>query len=123
MMRVSGPLELPRNTKQVYNVKQTQKGPVAGKEKDSMFQVIKTCKDQQSLADPYIRLVQSAPEFCCVCASDLQLMEMDTFLTNPSECTIMGIDPTFNLGEFVVTPIVYKNLKLIHRRTGESQHF
>ncbi|VDI63484.1 Hypothetical predicted protein [Mytilus galloprovincialis] len=49
----------------------------------------------------------------------LILLELiETFLTNPSKCTIMGIDPTFNLGEFVVTPIVYKNLKLIHRRTG-----
>ncbi|CAC5395348.1 unnamed protein product [Mytilus coruscus] len=123
MMHVSSPLELPRNTKQINNVKQTQKGAVAGKEKDSMFQLIKACKDQQSLADPYIRLVQCAAEFCCICSSDLQLMEMDMFLTNPSECTIMGIDPTFNLGEFVVTPIVYKNLKLIHRRTGECPTF
>jgi hypothetical protein len=35
----------------------------------------------------------------------------------------MRIDPTFNLGEFVVTPIVYNNLKLIHRRTGDCQTF
>ncbi|CAG2188668.1 unnamed protein product [Mytilus edulis] len=123
MKHVSSPLELPRNTKQIYNVKQTQKSAVAGKDRDSMFQLIKACKDQQSLADPYIRVVQCAPEFCCICSSDLQLMEMDMFLTNPSECTIMGIDPTFNLGEFVVTPIVYKNLKLIHRRTGECPTF
>ncbi|CAC5357866.1 unnamed protein product [Mytilus coruscus] len=52
MMHVSSPLELPRNTKQINNVKQTQKGAVAGKEKDSIFQLIKACKDQQSLADP-----------------------------------------------------------------------
>ncbi|CAC5395353.1 unnamed protein product [Mytilus coruscus] len=45
------------------------------------------------------------------------------FLMNASECTIMGIDPTFNLGEFVVTPFVYKNLNLIHRRTGECPTF
>jgi hypothetical protein len=55
--------------------------------------------------------------------SDLQLMEMETFLTNPSECTIMGLDPNFNLGEFVVMSIVYKNLKLIHGRTGKCPTF
>ncbi|CAC5358534.1 unnamed protein product [Mytilus coruscus] len=123
MMHVSSPLVLPRNTKQIYNVKQTQKSAVAGKDSDSMFQLIKACKDQQLLADPCIRLVQCALEFCCICSSDLQLVEMDMFLTNPSECTIIGIDPTFNLGKFVVTPIVYKNLKLIHRRTGECPTF
>jgi hypothetical protein len=50
-------------------------------------------------------------------------MEMETFLTNLSECTIMGLDPNFNLGEFVVMSIVYKNLKLIHRRTGKCPTF
>ena len=68
-------------------------------------------------------MFQSARECRCLIATDLQLLELEYFVTNPSECTVLGIDPTFNLGEFVVTPIVYKILKLIHRRTNESPVF
>ena len=98
MIHANGLIELPRNTKQIHHVKQSHT-----KNKLS----ISTC----------------APAFRCVCASDLQLMEMETFLTNPSECTIMGLDPNFNLGEFVVMSIVYKNLKLIYGRTGKCPTF
>ncbi|CAC5424447.1 unnamed protein product [Mytilus coruscus] len=71
MMHASSPLELPRNTKQINNVKQTQKGAVAVKEKDSMFSADKSMQGPTITSDPYIRLVQCAPEFCCICSSDL----------------------------------------------------
>lgn len=121
IFHMQSPVDAPRKTKQIYNVRQsmTQKEP----NKDNMYQMIKKCKDQQFLSDPFIRVVQSAPEFRCVLATDLQLLEMEYFVTNPSECTVLGIDPTFNLGEFIVTPIVYKHLKLIHRRTNEPPSF
>ena len=32
----------------------------------------------------------------------------------------MGADPTFNFGEFNVTPIVFRNLILEHRTKGHS---
>ena len=32
----------------------------------------------------------------------------------------MGVDPTFNLGDFSVTPIVYQHLLLRHRQGGKS---
>ena len=34
--------------------------------------------------------------------------------------TVLGIDKTYNLGDFHVTPIVYKDLSVLRRATGEN---
>ena len=34
--------------------------------------------------------------------------------------SVVGVDPTFNLGDFSVTPIVFQHLMLTHRKTGRS---
>lgn len=56
----------------------------------------------------------------CVCVTDIQLSEMQKFLTNPAEASILGIDPTFNLGQFLVTVGTYKYLQLRHRRNSPT---
>ena len=61
----------------------------------------------------FVRVVVAAP-------SDQQLDDMVRFLTNPIEFAVMVVDPTFNFGEFNVTPIVYRNLLLEHRTKGHS---
>ena len=53
-----------------------------------------------------------------ILASDRQLDDMERFLTNPIEFAIMGVDPTFNFGEFSVTSIFFRNLLLEHRTKG-----
>ena len=45
---------------------------------------------------------------------------MEQFCCDPFNFGILGIDPTFNLGEFSVTPIVYQHLLLESSRTGHS---
>ena len=55
----------------------------------------------------FVRLVVAAPEPMEVLATDQQF-------------AIMGVDPTFNFGDFNVTPIVYRNLLLEHRTKGHS---
>ena len=68
----------------------------------------------------FVRSVVAAPEPMAVLATDQQLNDMVRFLTNPVEFAIMGVDPTFNFGDFNVTPIVYRNLLLEHRTKGYS---
>ena len=72
------------------------------------------------LVKEFVRSVVAAPETMEVLATDQQLNEMVRFLTNPVELAIMGVDPTFNFGDFNVTPIVYRNLLLEHRTKGHS---
>ena len=60
--------------------------------------------------------VQAAPEATCVLAADYQL---NRFCTNKDQFSILGIDPTFNLGEFSLTVTTYRHLMLVSTRTGK----
>lgn len=118
-MEASSMCSIPRNVKQIYNLKQSQNFvEKTTKDKDDLFSIIERCKSEQSLTNPFIRSIQAAPEPMCVCVTDLQLSEMEKFLTNPADTSIFGIDPTFNLGQFLVTVGTYKHLQLKHKRTG-----
>ena len=97
-----------RNPKQIANARYKHSNPQANK--DSLFEVMKECTQGQSRSDPFIRNVQAAPEATCVLASDYQLNDIECFCTNPSQFAILGIDPTFNLGEFDLTVTTYRNL-------------
>ena len=109
---------LPRNRKQVANAKSNSK--IEQTAKDPLFSVMEECKQQQSRADPFLRMVQAAPDAMCLLANSRQLNDMARFCTDPNQCCVLGIDPTFNLGEFSVTVITYKHLQLIDRQTKKS---
>lgn len=53
--------------------------------------------------------MEAAPEPMCILATDQQLTDLERFCTR-DPFGIIGIDPTFNLGPFYVTPITYQNL-------------
>lgn len=55
-----------------------------------------------------------------VLCTNQQLKDMVRFLTHESCFTIMGVDPTFNFGDFNVTPIAFRYLLLEHRKEGHS---
>ena len=96
---------LPRNRKQVAHAKSNLKiGPTT---KDPLFAVMEECKQQQSQADPFLRMVQAAQDAMCLLTNCRQLNDMAKFCTDPNQCCVLGIDPTFNLGEFSVTVITY----------------
>lgn len=43
---------------------------------------------------------------------------MERFCCDDDQFCVMGIDPTFNLGEFSVTPIVYQHLIVVDKKSG-----
>ena len=45
--------------------------------------------------------------------------QLHDMVTNPDQYSILGVDPTFNLGEFSVTVTTFKHLQLIERHTGK----
>ena len=110
---------LPRNKKQVANFKWNKKSQP--KEKDQLFSVMEECKIQQSHADPFLQTVQAAPDAMCLLANNRQLNDMVRFCTEPDQCSVLGINPTFNLGEFNVTVTTYRHLQLIDRQTKSLQ--
>ena len=107
---------LPRNRKQIANIKQKALRGTQS-EKDQLFSVMEECKKEQSQVDPFLRIVQAAPDAMCLLVSDRQLHDVARFCTCADQCSILGIDPTFNLGEFSVTVTTYRHLQLIERRT------
>lgn len=99
---MSSCVSLPRNRKQISNIKQK---PVKNTqtEKDPLFSVMGQCKKGQSCLDLFLRIVQAALDAMCLLAYDRQLNDVARFCTNSNQCCTLGIDPTFNLGEFSVT--------------------
>ena len=55
-----------------------------------------------------------------VLCSAQQLNDVVRFCCDSYNFSILGVDPTFNLGDFSVTPTVYRHLLLQDPRTGKS---
>lgn len=55
----------------------------------------------------FIRDTRPCREPAFVLARDRQLDNLERFCTSPSEFSVLTIDPTFDLGEFNVTPTTY----------------
>lgn len=126
IMEARSPCDLPRNRKQVYNINCAAKRCVESSllstsptisRIDVLAQVMQKCKETVG-SQAYIRSVEAAPEPMCVLATDQQLLDLERFCTG-DEFGIIGIDPTFNLGPFYVTPITYQNL---HVKTQRGNH-
>ena len=52
-------------------------------DKNSLFTVMEQCKKEQSQADPFLRMVQAAPDAMCLLTSDCQLNDMIRFSLIP----------------------------------------
>ena len=80
-----------------------------GKGRDLLFLTMEQCKPTDKV-NRYVQEVTCAPEPMAVLATEEQILDLDRFCCIPIEYCIIGVDPTFNLGDFSVTPIVYQHL-------------
>ena len=113
--------ELPRNAKQISNFRskvssnQVLLQPLIA-EKDSLLAVIEECK--ATTKGQFVREVSAAPEPTCILATNQQLVDLQRFCCAPHPSnSILGVDPTFNLGEFYVTCTVFRHSSL-HNKNG-----
>ena len=112
IMNAKSGCDLPRDRKQVHNLKYASKNipctstniPPA----DVLAQVMQMCK-QSSGSDAYVRSVEAAPEPMCVVTTDQQLLDIERFCNGEMAC-VLSVDTTFNLGPFYITPTTYQNL-------------
>lgn len=110
--------DVPRNRKQVYNICYKLSDPKPNK--DTLHEVMKLCIEDESRANLFVRCVSAAPEVSCILATNNQLNDMVRFCTNSTCFSILGVDQTFNLGDFAVTVTTYRHLMLESR--GETHH-
>jgi len=95
-----------RNTQQVSNARRQLKMKQGGD--CQLAEALELCKSGLSgSSEDFVRSVQAAPEPMCILATDRQLDEMVRSCTDSSTFVPMGVDPTFKLGKFFVTPIVF----------------
>ena len=108
--------EVPRNRRQVYNMKNTK-----GDDNDALLSIMAMCKESMDKGeDPFVRIVTSAPEPMCIMCTNSQLNDVEKFCTDPSMFSLLSVDPTFSLGDFSVTVTSYCNLFLQSHRTGKN---
>jgi hypothetical protein len=85
-----------------------------------MLKPIEDCKEHSVSGDPLFCQVTLAPEPMCVMASDQQVNDMKSFLTEQGNAVIMGWTPHFNLGPFLATIISYRHPMLDDCESGNN---
>ena len=108
-IEAKGMSSLPRNRQQIANYRRLEKK----KDDNVLYSVMLECKLAQGTQEAFVRDVKAAPDPQYILFFDWQLADMERFVTNSSEqCGILTIDPTYNLGQFYVTPTTYPHLML-----------
>lgn len=114
--------EQAKNFKKKMNI--TSFSSVKFGQNDELLQCMERCKAARK-GEEFTREVCGAPEPRCVLADNWQLTDIATFccaMDWPNN-TIMGLDPTFNLGAFYATFSVYRHPALEHCKTGRNPLF
>ncbi len=92
----------------------------AGRKDDPWFRLLGDSKKQAiNKKSAFIRDVRVAPEPTCILTTDRQLNDMERFCCNPVEYKPFTVDPTFDIGDYNVTPITYQHLLLENRNGGK----
>ena len=112
--------KLPRSKAQLSDVRKRLFGAERG---DDLAIMMERCKCLKEGEMPFVRSVQAAPQPLCVLATDTQLKQLQLCCTDPSNFSVLSIDPTFNLGSFFVTPMVFLHKVVMSKRTQKHPIF
>lgn len=118
--------EAARNRDQAYNLKKglsSTSGVATNKDKDLVYELIQQCcYDGDKMGEGFVRDVNFSKSIMTVLATDQQVQDLKRFCADPSakEFSVLGIDPTFNLGEFCEP---YEHKLLETHRTGKHPVF
>lgn len=93
---------LRRNREHAYNASKLQKP------QDPLYNLILESQNLEQSDNQFIREVKLTPEPTVIMAMDYQIADLEAFCTSSHHYSILGIDPTFNLGPFNVTVSTYK---------------
>ena len=102
---LNGPFDIPKNRQQVSNIKHHEKST-----SDPIIEILDLAQMEKGTPAEFIRDVNLIPEVSVFVASKQQLRDIERFCTKVSCFCILGIDPTYNIGEFYVTVTTYRHL-------------
>lgn len=95
---------LPRNRQQIKNIKHLNKP----QKTDPLVE----CADLSKRDSSFLKSVTAAPEFSVFMCTDRQLSDIEKFCTSNKNFSVLGIDTTFNIGNYFVTILTYRHLML-----------
>ena len=110
----------PRNPKQVYNARSSTSSLSRNPDKDEIFQLLTQLKDDYAGEGGFVQEVKFGKTPEVIVGFEQQLEDLVRFCCNSMRFSIMGIDPTFNLGKFFVTVTTYKHLMV--KRKSSQEH-
>ena len=104
------PGQIARDRQQIYNFKSKS-------QKESDSDELKVLMDfigmkKHSADNDFHFDLTTDPELILFVANETQLEELEMFCTYNSNFCILGVDPTFNIGNYYVTITSYRHLKL-----------
>ena len=102
---IRGPFDIPKNWQQVSNIKHH-----AQKNQDTIIEITDLAQMEKGTSKEFIRDVNLVPELSVFVASNLQLKDIERYCTKVSLFSILGIDPTYNIGSYYVTVTTYRHL-------------
>ena len=117
--KASSAAALPRGRQQVNDIRRGSLKSTC----DPIFSLMMMCKEGEGgkSSNAFVRIVTGAPYPMMLLAFDWTLDDIVRFCTPVSGFSIMGIDPTFNLGAFDVTVTTYRHL-LLTAQQNSAKH-
>ena len=119
-MKSSG--EVCRDRTQIYNMKQYHQGSTSGLTtncgKDLVYDLL---EQHYCSVHEFVRNVAFDDSVMAVVGLDQQYNDIQRFCASraTSGAGVLGIDPTFNLGDFYVMPTVFEHKLLKNKKTGK----
>ena len=107
--------ELPRSRKQVYDVQANSK-----RDLDPVEDLIVYARHKD---EKVVLRHEDMPLDLWVLGTDIMCKDLVRFSCSGSLSHPLSIDPTFNMGQYEVTPVVYKQLFLRTKRYGQNPVF
>lgn len=107
--------ELPRSRRQIYDLKAKAKS-----QGDPVDELLIYARQKD---DGVVLRHEDLPLDVWVLGTEIMCNDLVKFTTIEDESYPFTVDPTFNMGRYEVTPVVYKNLLLKSTRTGEHPIF
>ena len=108
VQEIKAPGEHARNRKQVNNYVYNQKSKETD---DPLLELMYMCKSQaREISSAFVREVIASPELKIFMATNQQLLDIERFCLNPESFSVLGVDATYNVGDFYLTLTTYRNL-------------
>ena len=124
----SAPVYTPRNLKQIQNLRQAHltKKRISH---DTLYNIHEIAFDIPN----FIWKITTFPDLVCICGLKDILSEFERVLNLKSKCQLLSYDTTFQLGDFYVSPLVFRHslfeenpcipaMFLIHERKFTETH-